>query len=178
MAGGSRKSRNSSKSDSSYKTENVKDTKVKAATKSSTTMSKDSDPMESSPQKKDAKDAEDAESVREEFRKLRGYTWTVICLKDTWVSMNKFDTIPFTDEQNDIFRRFAVAFGQAYTRFLDVQLKEEQALEIAEEKKRLEITLNDLRATQKQLIQSEKMASLGELTAGIAHEIFDCVAFT
>ncbi len=32
-------------------------------------------------------------------------------------------------------------------------------------------TLNDLRATQAQLIQSEKMASLGELTAGIAHEI-------
>ena len=32
-------------------------------------------------------------------------------------------------------------------------------------------TLTNLRATQSQLIQSEKMASLGELTAGIAHEI-------
>jgi signal transduction histidine kinase len=35
----------------------------------------------------------------------------------------------------------------------------------------LEKTLADLKNTQRQLVQSEKMASLGELTAGIAHEI-------
>ena len=35
----------------------------------------------------------------------------------------------------------------------------------------LKQSLENLRSTQKQLIQSEKIASLGELTAGIAHEI-------
>jgi signal transduction histidine kinase len=45
------------------------------------------------------------------------------------------------------------------------------ALENAESYKKLNQTVDSLQTTQKQLIQSEKMASLGELTAGIAHEI-------
>ncbi|MCW3110341.1 MAG: integral rane sensor signal transduction histidine kinase [Segetibacter sp.] len=48
-----------------------------------------------------------------------------------------------------------------------VVLEEEVAARTAELKQSLE----DLKAAQKQLVQSEKMASLGELTAGIAHEI-------
>jgi len=42
---------------------------------------------------------------------------------------------------------------------------------LGKQKAELQATLLDLKNTQSQLIQSEKMASLGELTAGIAHEI-------
>jgi signal transduction histidine kinase len=48
---------------------------------------------------------------------------------------------------------------------------EERTASLISQKKELQITLADLKAAQAQLIQSEKMASLGELTAGIAHEI-------
>ena len=43
--------------------------------------------------------------------------------------------------------------------------------QVSERTTELKRSLEDLKATQSQLIQSEKMASLGELTAGIAHEI-------
>jgi len=48
---------------------------------------------------------------------------------------------------------------------------EERTSELTKTNASLSETLQDLRSTQEQLIQSEKLASIGQLTAGIAHEL-------
>ena len=64
----------------------------------------------------------------------------------------------------NIVQSIADTFSAAYSRYEDFSKLEAAKLQV-------EKTLSDLKQAQAQLIQSEKMASLGELTVGIAHEI-------
>ena len=74
-------------------------------------------------------------------------------------------------------RYYAMAAAAVFLLILAIILwrnnrKRKQANELLQEQRdQVQETLDELEATQNQLIQSEKMASLGELTAGIAHEI-------
>jgi signal transduction histidine kinase len=74
------------------------------------------------------------------------------------------NTSQLGDDDIELIQHIADAFSTAYARYEDFN-----KLETA--KQQVEKTLVDLKQAQQQLVQSEKMASLGELTAGIAHEI-------
>ncbi|MHC2621090.1 signal transduction histidine kinase [Bradyrhizobium huanghuaihaiense] len=71
---------------------------------------------------------------------------------------------PFSEKQIELATTFA---DQALIAIENVRLFDE----VQERTRELSRSLNELRAAQDRLVQTEKLASLGQLTAGIAHEI-------
>ncbi len=80
------------------------------------------------------------------------------------------DPGPFSQRQIDLVQTFA---DQAVIAIENVRLFEQ----VQERTRELSLSLEDLRTAQDRLVQTEKLASLGQLTAGIAHEIEESAEF-
>ena len=78
--------------------------------------------------------------------------------------LTRSEVRPFTDKQIELVTTFA---DQAAIAIENVRLFESVEARTRE----LAASLEDLRTTQDRLVQTQKLASLGQLTAGIAHEI-------
>jgi GAF domain-containing protein len=80
------------------------------------------------------------------------------------IVLRRIEVHPFSDKQIALLQTFA---DQAVIAIGNVRMFEQ----VQARTKELSQSLDDLRAAQDRLIQTEKLASLGQLTAGIAHEI-------
>ena len=80
------------------------------------------------------------------------------------LTLTRSDVRPFTDKQIELVTTFA---DQAAIAIENVRLFESVEARTRE----LAASLENLRTTQDRLVQTQKLASLGQLTAGIAHEI-------
>jgi two-component system NtrC family sensor kinase len=80
------------------------------------------------------------------------------------IILRRNEAHPFSEKQIALLQTFA---DQAVIAIGNVRLFEE----VQQRTKELSLSLDNLRTAQDRLVQTEKLASLGQLTAGIAHEI-------
>jgi GAF domain-containing protein len=112
----------------------------------------------------------EAEPTLRELARLRGYRSMLFVplLRDGvpigMIGQTRAEPGPFADHHVEMLKTFA---DQAVIAIQNVRLFEE----VQRRTRELSKSLDDLRTAQDRLVQTEKLASLGQLTAGIAHEI-------
>lgn len=93
--------------------------------------------------------------------------------KVAWIDVNK---IPIRDAENNVVGILGTIEDITERKQAEMALVESEA-KLREQTETLEQMLQELKQTQVQLIQTEKMSGLGQLVAGIAHEINNPVNF-
>src|SRR6202030_2163790 len=112
----------------------------------------------------------DPEYTFTEARRLGSYrtTLAVPMLRDGVaigvLALTRSEVRPFTDKQIELATTFADQAGIAIENVRLFESVETRTRELTQ-------SLEELRTAQNRLVQTEKLASLGQLTAGIAHEI-------
>jgi signal transduction histidine kinase len=93
---------------------------------------------------------------------------------------DKINTLQKQKQEKEKEALFAALENERLIKEQNIMLEKkvaEKTIDLTKSNEQLTVAMEDLKSTQSQLVEQEKMASLGQLTAGIAHEINNPINF-